>query len=46
VESYVEIGRCLQEKGCVDGDLENGKGGRASVPLGRRVRVAWWALKG
>jgi 15-cis-phytoene synthase / lycopene beta-cyclase len=46
VESYVEIGRCLWERGCVEGDLGSAKGGRASVPLGRRVWVAWWALKG
>lgn len=38
VESYMEIGRVLQEKGSVAGE------GKASVPKLRRLRVAWNAL--
>jgi 15-cis-phytoene synthase/lycopene beta-cyclase len=38
VESYMEIGRVLSEKGCVV------KEGKASVPKLRRLRVAWKAI--
>jgi 15-cis-phytoene synthase/lycopene beta-cyclase len=38
VESYMEIGRVLAEKGY------QGKGGKATVPITRRLRVAWKAL--
>jgi 15-cis-phytoene synthase/lycopene beta-cyclase len=43
VESYMEIGRVLWERGCVDGTRLDAKG-RATVPLGRRLRVALQAL--
>ncbi|KAL8899737.1 MAG: hypothetical protein Q9207_006043 [Kuettlingeria erythrocarpa] len=39
VESYVEIGRVLQEGGY------KLKAGRATVPKARRLRVAWTALR-
>jgi 15-cis-phytoene synthase/lycopene beta-cyclase len=38
VESYMEIGRVLRQKGYVV------KAGRATVPTSRRLRVAWRAL--
>ena len=38
VESYMEIGRVLRQKGYVV------KAGRATVPKSRRLRVAWGAL--
>jgi 15-cis-phytoene synthase/lycopene beta-cyclase len=38
VESYMEIGRVLRQKGYVV------KAGRATVPKSRRLRVAWSAL--
>lgn len=38
VESYMEIGRVLGEKGYI------AKGGKATVPQMRRLRVAWKAL--
>ncbi|KAL8727951.1 MAG: hypothetical protein Q9166_005716 [cf. Caloplaca sp. 2 TL-2023] len=39
VESYVEIGRVLRERGY------RLKAGRATVPKSRRLRVAWTALR-
>jgi 15-cis-phytoene synthase / lycopene beta-cyclase len=39
VESYMEIGRVLSEKGYKT------KAGKATVPRQRRIRVAWKALK-
>ncbi|KAF2146305.1 uncharacterized protein K452DRAFT_243028 [Aplosporella prunicola CBS 121167] len=39
VESYMEIGRVLREKGCAPRE------GRATVPKMRRVWVAWQALR-
>jgi 15-cis-phytoene synthase/lycopene beta-cyclase len=39
VESYMEIGRVLSEKGYKT------KAGRATVPKLRRIRVAWKALR-
>jgi 15-cis-phytoene synthase / lycopene beta-cyclase len=39
VESYMEIGRVLSEKGY------KAKAGKATVPKLRRIRVAWKALK-
>lgn len=38
VESYMEIGRVLQQEGY------QVKAGRATVPKGRRIKVAWQAL--
>ncbi len=38
VESYMEIGRVLSEKGYVT------KAGKATVPKMRRIKVAWKAL--
>lgn len=38
VESYMEIGRVLSEKGYVT------KAGKATVPKMRRIRVAWKSL--
>lgn len=43
VESYMQIARELQRPG---GRGVKVKQGRATVPVGRRVWVAWWALLG
>lgn len=40
VESYMEIGRCMREKGYSSGS----ESGRATVPRGRRVWTAWKTL--
>lgn len=43
VESYMEIGRTMWEQGCRN-DSSNQKG-RATVPIGRRLWVAWKNLR-
>ncbi len=49
VESYMEIGRVLTERDAQSNKSKRdgeGKAGRATVPVWRRIRVAWRAMGG